>query len=617
MRRSIKSILLWSTMIVSALLFLAQMIFSIVDYQQNLQQEIERGMLLQARNDAAVLEAKINWISSAMISMSRVIESVSYSGLKRDQLLALQSRLLQDNDLVYGWGFWFEPYQYDSASKYFGPYVIRQGKGGKPELTWIYNTADYNYLDWEWYQKPLKSSQELEWSNPFYDPESGVTMITGGSAFRWQGKKVGVATADVDILAIETYLARIKVGSQGHALIIDGKGYFWGSKELQTQLNLNHNQKLKGLLLQARLAQLLPEVMINSQRYLVAVAPIKNTSMKMVILMPEQEVYATRNQVLLKTGITFGLSLFLWFLLLNLLVNHIINKPTQQLVSLVDKIKDGDLQAKSPSSSLGSRELDTLLYAVTNMQREIFQLINDINEKNQELSTNHQEIVSLYQQTAAMNQVSQELLEDKRHLLAELSSSYLSMVRALANAIEAKDTYTRGHCERVSNYAVAIGRIYKMSEDDLLILRVAGLLHDIGKINVPAYILNKNGPLDEEEYDLVKKHPEVGFQILRDVGFMETTRIVILQHHERIDGHGYPQGLKGLEIELMARILTVCDVYDAMTTSRPYRDVALSMEQAINDLLANAGSQVDLEVVQALMQTLHCDVPFSLDEPNE
>lgn len=132
-------------------------------------------------------------------------------------------------------------------------------------------------------------------------------------------------------------------------------------------------------------------------------------------------------------------------------------------------------------------------------------------------------------------------------------------------------------------------------------LKVAGLLHDIGKIAVPAYILNKNGPLGEEEYAMVKTHSEVAYRILRDVGFMERVRVVIL-HHERVDGMGYPQGLKGGEIDLMARILAVCDAYDAMTSSRPYRNEVLTPEQAIQDLLENAGMQVDLEVVQALIK---------------
>lgn len=104
---------------------------------------------------------------------------------------------------------------------------------------------------------------------------------------------------------------------------------------------------------------------------------------------------------------------------------------------------------------------------------------------------------------------------------------------------------------------------------------------------------------------MVKTHSEVAYRILRDVGFMERVRLVILQHHERVDGMGYPQGLKGEEIDLMARILAVCDAYDAMTSSRPYRDEVLTPEQAVQDLLANAGRQLDAEVVQILIRVLH------------
>lgn len=178
-----------------------------------------------------------------------------------------------------------------------------------------------------------------------------------------------------------------------------------------------------------------------------------------------------------------------------------------------------------------------------------------------------------------------ELLARVRSLLLlkqytdELESAE-AVIYALSRAIEGKDPYTEGHCERLSQYGVALGRRLGRPEKEIEALRKAGSVHDIGKIVIPDSVLKKEGPLTEEEFLLVKEHPIVGENICRPLKSFDLVRPIIRHHHERIDGSGYPDGLEGDAIPITARILSIVDVYDALTTDRPYRS-ALPSEEAL------------------------------------
>ncbi|HET7618915.1 MAG TPA: HD domain-containing phosphohydrolase [Vicinamibacterales bacterium] len=186
---------------------------------------------------------------------------------------------------------------------------------------------------------------------------------------------------------------------------------------------------------------------------------------------------------------------------------------------------------------------------------------------------------------------------------AETLNAYLGTIRALAVALDARDPYTAGHSERVSAISVAIGRDLSLDEGQLEVLRLGALLHDIGKIGISDHVLMKSGPLTPAEYEMIKQHPGVGARILRSVAFLEPHIPIVELHHERPDGRGYPHGLHGHDIPVLARIVHVADAFDAMTSARAYR-AALPMSDAMRELWRCAGSQFDAEVVQALTRTL-------------
>ncbi|MDP1808402.1 MAG: HD-GYP domain-containing protein [Actinomycetota bacterium] len=184
-----------------------------------------------------------------------------------------------------------------------------------------------------------------------------------------------------------------------------------------------------------------------------------------------------------------------------------------------------------------------------------------------------------------------------------LRNAYLGTVQSLIAALEAKDPYTRGHSERVSRLANKIGRQLKLSEEDLETLHYAGILHDIGKVGTARYILRKPGKLTEDEYQRIRLHPESGALILREIRFLSKAIPAIFHHHEHFDGTGYIDGIKGEEIPLPARILTVADAYDAMTSPRPYRS-AMPIDIACRELISCSGSQFDPAVVAAFLQSI-------------
>jgi HD-GYP domain-containing protein (c-di-GMP phosphodiesterase class II) len=176
-----------------------------------------------------------------------------------------------------------------------------------------------------------------------------------------------------------------------------------------------------------------------------------------------------------------------------------------------------------------------------------------------------------------------------------------TLIQVIESTIAARDPYTVGHQRRVTRIACAIGKEMGLSEDRLQALRIAGTLHDLGKIAIPSGLLSKPGELSSLEFALVKIHPQVAYNILEPIKFPGRTLEIILQHHERLDGSGYPQGLQGDEILLEARILGVADVMDAMTSHRPYR-AALGLAETLEELSLNQGILYDTAVVQTCLK---------------
>jgi len=214
----------------------------------------------------------------------------------------------------------------------------------------------------------------------------------------------------------------------------------------------------------------------------------------------------------------------------------------------------------------------------------------------------------LVEQNRAYQRDLESMVQERTQQLAEandeLKRLFMSSIKALAQALEAKDEYTQGHSARVAEIGVSIAQYLSLPDREIQNLWVAGLLHDIGKIGIRENVLNKPGKLDEAEWESVQQHPVVAARILGPIEELSDVIEIVMHHHEHFDGSGYPEGIRGSDIPLGARILTVADAYDALTSKRPYRD-ALPSEEAISILEDAAGTQFDPVIVRAFVTSLH------------
>ncbi|MGE5178501.1 MAG: HD domain-containing phosphohydrolase [Bacteroidota bacterium] len=214
----------------------------------------------------------------------------------------------------------------------------------------------------------------------------------------------------------------------------------------------------------------------------------------------------------------------------------------------------------------------------------------------QEFQEHDKEMLRVLSESAGM------AIENAR-LFKDLQDAYVSTVRLLVSRIEEKDPYTHGHTERVAAYAVGIARELGFVPDEVQRIQFGAFLHDIGKVHTEDHVLHKPGALTEEEWRIVKMHPVRGAEMVKGVRFLERVTDMIRHHHERVDGRGYPDGLKGDEITTAAKIVNVADAFDAMTTDRPYR-AGLTVDQAIGQMTEKAGTQFAAEIVEVLVRGL-------------
>lgn len=206
---------------------------------------------------------------------------------------------------------------------------------------------------------------------------------------------------------------------------------------------------------------------------------------------------------------------------------------------------------------------------------------------------------------AQMN-IIKDINEELKDTYDKLESAYMESIQTLRYTVEAKDKYTRGHSDRVSEYSVLIGKSLGLQDSDIRLLQIGGLFHDIGKIGVPDSILLKEARLTDDEYSQIKNHPSIGAHILSNATIFSDIIPIVKHHHEKYDGTGYPGRLKGEEIPYLARIAAIADTFDAMTSVRPYRK-ALPIDIVKEEFKKYSGTQFDSNIAKAFLETLEAD----------
>ncbi|MDR4497363.1 MAG: response regulator [Candidatus Scalindua sp.] len=195
---------------------------------------------------------------------------------------------------------------------------------------------------------------------------------------------------------------------------------------------------------------------------------------------------------------------------------------------------------------------------------------------------------------------SEDLYRELQHSSDKLRTNMEETIQAMALTVEIRDPYTAGHQLRVADLACVIAREMDITDEQIEGIQLAGIIHDVGKIRIPSEILNKSGPLSEIELSMIQTHPQVGYDILKTIEFKWPIAKIVYQHHEKVNGSGYPLGIKGNEMLLESRILCVADVVEAMTLHRPYRP-ALGVDKALDEILQNKGTLYDSNVVEACL----------------
>lgn len=239
----------------------------------------------------------------------------------------------------------------------------------------------------------------------------------------------------------------------------------------------------------------------------------------------------------------------------------------------------------------------SVICAPLKMRGQVFGVIVLSGKSNEHVYTERE----LYYVQSIANRASLNI--ENRLLYESLYMNLLSTFQSLAKSIQARDHYTEEHSIRVNNLAVKIAEAMDCTSGEIESLRIAATLHDVGKISIPDNILLKPGRLTDEEFDIIKKHPVIGENILKPLPILDTERLIIRHHHERWDGKGYPDGLYGSDIPFLSRILTAVDSYDAMTNNRPYRK-AMEIEEALGELKRNVHRQFDEGIVNCLIKVL-------------
>jgi putative nucleotidyltransferase with HDIG domain len=268
-------------------------------------------------------------------------------------------------------------------------------------------------------------------------------------------------------------------------------------------------------------------------------------------------------------------------------------------------LEDAERHLGRALENAGQRE-DLLLAAETSReQAELYELMGKNKETLQSLSRSHQ----FYTKFGA-----QSHLADLQRRISRLETRFYDLVGRWAGSIESKDAYTLGHCERVADYACALARDVGFDEITMFWFRIGALLHDVGKIAVPSEILNKPGHLTPEERAIMETHAPAGYDMLRDIDFPWDILPLVRGHHERWDGKGYPDKIAGEEIALSARIVCVADVFDALTTDRPYRR-AFTWDEAMSMMAKDVGKMFDPDLFPRFERIMRTPDVYRLPDP--
>lgn len=441
------------------------------------------------------------------------------------------------------------------------------------DITWIYYALEsdgsiliapvdvsmpstYDARKRDWYKGTLNQSGTIYWTEPYTDAgDSGKILQTVSKAVYKDGALKGVVGLDIELTKFTEIIENLSFAKSSYIFLINQSNdiiaHNSNNVEFYKQTFIDKVSWEKSSVLQR----------VNEDDFIISWTPLNINGWKLVAVTKttfRDQLSAMRHQIIMIALVSALVCIVFSYLGFKSILVHL-----NSLIDITNHYTGGNLKVRCEVDS--NDEFKTLANSMNNMLSAIESLINERDE------------------------------------------NYIKTVKVLANAIEASDEYTRGHCDRVGDISKELGKIMGLNEQEQRQLEFACILHDIGKIAIPEQILNKTSHLTDSEFNIVKSHPQVGHDILKDIHFLDRAKQIILQHHERLDGSGYPNKLTAKDICLEARILTVADAYDAMSSERVYRKSILSDEEIESELRKCSGTQFDKRVVDALIYLMHQD----------
>ncbi|MBN2898977.1 MAG: HD domain-containing protein [Clostridia bacterium] len=454
---------------------------------------------------------------------------------------------------------------------------------------------DYDPRYRPWYLDGAKAEDEVIISLPYQDArnDSNWTLTYALRVKNSAGKITGVLGSDMKVEGLESYLNEFFKSFEGRILILDSNSRVVIEKD-DTSFRLSDKSGIAFDLIAKDGLDI--HVEYEGVEYRMDKITIKGMDWSVVLLTPTDLVMQQLFRILMPLMVSFLFILIVMHLFTSA-IKRVLILPLERVSKQIDEVS-----IKEYSESLNfnipiPKEVSIIVDAINRMLSRIYDQTVALQKQKEEINGQYEEINSLYEETTAMNDALNDLLD-------EVQGSYRNTIYALSSAIEANDAYTKGHCDRVKDYALKLGEKCGLCSSELQTLEYAAILHDVGKVGIPSDVLNKASRLTEEEWEIVKQHPLVGAQILKDIPYLEAVCTIIEQHHERIDGQGYPYGLKEHEINKFAQILCIADAYDAMTSKRPYKDCPMTIEEAIAELRASAGKQFSQAKVEFFIEIL-------------
>ena len=505
--KSIRTVFLFVVLGVMTILLLGQTIISTYQITSGMEVEVKRMVVAKAGEVSNSFLGRINEAAEKADAMSLNLKSIN----NIDVAMSLTDEYIKSDDLIFGSGYWFEPNAYDSAQKYYGPYKYKDG--GNIKLTWDYSNAEYDYFKYDWYKKGL-ATDNIAWSEPFYDEVSKITMLTIAKPIIKDNKKVGVVTVDLAINQLEDYIKNIKVGEQGYAFIVTGDGYYLATTDAEKNLKVKISEDSVGKISQvgktitdAKESMLVRNDAFGADSY-VSVTPIGTTGLKLVLVLPTEEFHAGINKIMYANIMVFVMILIAISLLIIYLFNNRINMPLTKLIGSAKGLASGDLT--TAVSVERDDEIGELAENFKIMSNNFKKIITDVNRMAQQVASSGQELCSGSEQSAVGTQEIAQSIVKVAEAVAEQSTlidKAAESVAVISNSINTASDSAEKTLENVESSAVSAKNGYTSVKSAI------GQMENIdAKINEAAETVLKLGTQSKQIGEIVSTISDIAGQ---------------------------------------------------------------------------------------------------------